>query len=249
MILEVFLVLAVLGILTVLFYKQAVQEFRILQTESFEKAMPLLHERCPVVIMPAPEPKDLWTHTGIASRPTLLRSKFAGKMLGDALKRETVFFKPSMAEILATQTGIPVWAAKTLLPSYTRSVWWGPLFSCRSEVMIGAQGLRQTIAYSTIILATDGALSVSLVNQASDAYLPKKWQGKRLSKMTRDDAPLLKQIEYIDIVLRPGSALIVPPHWKVCWESHEKSAKEPPLSAWIEIHHPVSRLAHSAESR
>jgi hypothetical protein len=245
MLLELFLVIIVLGIVIVLFYKQAVQEFRILQTESFDKAMGLLPERCPIVVMPSPEPKGLWTHVDCAARPTLMRSKFAGKMLSDALKKETVFFKPSMAEILATQTGIPVWANKTLLPHYQRSVWWSPFLSSRSEVMIGAQGLRQTTAYSTIITATDGALSVSLVNQASDPYLPPKWRGKRLSKMTRDDAPLLKQIEYIDIVLRPGSAVLVPPHWKVCWESYEKTTT-PPLAAWIEVHHVVSRLTHQA---
>jgi len=59
MILESFLVLGVIGIILIFFYKQAVKEFRILQTDSFEKAMTLLFERSPIVVLPFTQPLQL----------------------------------------------------------------------------------------------------------------------------------------------------------------------------------------------
>jgi hypothetical protein len=242
MIFEGILVSAVLAVILLFFYKQAVNEFRISQTETLEKAMPLLQERCPIVVLPAPQPQTLWTRADIQQRPTLASTPVNGKPLKDALTAAAFPLKKTSAETLAEKVGLPVWVKQTLLPIYKDATWWGPLATPRTEVAIGAQGLRQTYAYSTILLATEGALAVSLLNETADPYLPKQWLGKRLRKMTRDDAPLLAQIQYVDVIVRPGSALLIPPHWKVCWETHE--SKESALAVWTEIHHPVSRFAH-----
>jgi hypothetical protein len=247
MIVETLLVLGVLVLILMFFYKQAVNEFRISQTDSLEKAMPLLQERCPIVVLPAPQPQNLWTRADIQQRPTLASTPINGKPLKDALTAVAYPLKKESAANLAEKVGLPVWIKQTILPAYKDSVWWGPLASFRTEAVIGAQGLRQTYAYSTVLLATEGALAVSLVNETSDPYLPKQWLGKRLSKLTRDDAPLLAQIQYIDVIVRPGSALLIPPHWKVCWETHE--TKESALAVWLEIHHPVSRFAHHTGTR
>jgi hypothetical protein len=242
MIVETILVLGVLVLILLFFYKQAVNEFRISQTDSLEKAMPLLQERCPIVVLPVPQPQNLWTRSDIQQRPTLAATPINGKYLKDALAAPTFPLKKDTATSLAEKVGLPVWVKQTLLPIYKDATWWGPLATARTEVTIGAQGLRQTYAYSTILFVTEGALAVSLVNETSDPYLPKQWYGKRLSKLTRDDAPLLAQIQYIDVIVRPGSALLIPPHWKVCWETHE--SKDSALAVWLEIHHPVSRFAH-----
>ena len=238
------LVLIVLAVILLFFYKQAVNEFRISQTDSLEKAMPLLQERCPIVVLPVPQPQNLWTREDIQQRPTLASTPVNGKPLKDALTAVAYPLKKETAEALAEKVGIPVWVKQTILPIYKDSVWWAPLATTRIESTIGAQGLRQTYAYSTVLLATEGALAVSLLNESADPYLPKQWLGKRISKLTRDDAPLLAQIQYIDVIVRPGSALLIPPHWKVCWETHE--SKISALAVWLEIHHPVSRFAHRA---
>jgi hypothetical protein len=247
MILELLLVAGVLAVILLFFYKQAVNEFRISQTDSLEKAMPLLQERCPVVVLPAPQPQNLWTRTDIQQRPTLASTPINGKPLKDALAAASYPLKKATAEALAENVGLPVWIKQTLLPIYKDSSWWGPLATSRTEVTLGAQGLRQTYAYSTLLFATEGALAVSLLNETSDPYLPKQWLGKRLQKMTRDDAPLLAQIQYVDVIVRPGSALLIPPHWKVCWETYD--SKESALAVWTEVHHPVSRFAHKTGTR
>jgi hypothetical protein len=247
MILELFLVFGILAIILVFFYRQAVQEFRILQTESMEKAMALVPERCPIVVLPAPQPPQLWTRADILQRPTLSATAINGKSLQEAIKTESFPLQPKSAETLAQQVGLPVWIRQTLLPIYTSATWWGPITTTRTEVTIGAQGLKQTYGYSTVLFATDGSLAVSLLNESANPYLPTNWKGKRVSKMTRDDAPLLAQIQYVDVIVRPGSALIIPPHWKVCWETYD--SKEPALAVLTEFHHPLSRLAYKAASK
>lgn len=244
MFLEGILILAVVGIILVIFYKQAIQEFRILQTESLQKAQGLLHERSPIVVLPMEMPVGLWTHADVAQRPTLKAMPLNGTPLEQQLKKETVPLSPKAGESLSTSIGLPVWIQQQVLPTFQNHLWWGSLLTQRSEAMIGAQGLRETSAYATVLLCTEGCLAVSLVNGSSTAYLPTKWQGKRIRKLTRDDAPLLKQIQYVDVLVRPGSALVIPPHWKVCWENHE--APIPALGVWIEIHHPLSALMRRA---
>lgn len=247
MFLESLLVLGVLAVILIFFYRQAVEEFRILQTDSLEKAMPLLAERSPIVVLPAPQPTPLWTHQDIQQRPTLGSRVLQGLPLSQALKMETFPLQHSLAEDLATQVGLPIWIQQTLLPAFRQSSWWTPILTNRTEVMIGAQGLRQTYAYCTALFATDGALAVSLLNESSNAYLPIMWKGKRLRQMTRDDAPLLGQIQYVDVIVRPGSMLLLPPHWKVCWETHEKGPSV--LAVWTEFHHPVSKFAYKVSKR
>jgi len=248
MILESFLVLGVIGIILVFFYRQAVQEFRILQTDSLEKAMSLLYERWPIVVLPIQEPPPLWTRSDIEQHPSLQQLPVNGVPLSQAIQQENVSLQSDLAESIATQVGLPIWIKQSYLPMYKQTSWWTPLLSCRTEVAIGAQGLRQTYAYNTMLLVTDGALSVSLVNESADAYLPSKWRGKRISKLTRDDAPLLHQIQYIDVIVRPRSALLIPPHWKICWETHKESPK-PSLALWIELHHPLSSFVRAASFR
>jgi hypothetical protein len=243
MMLEFFLVLGVLGVILLFFYRQAVQEFRILQTESLDKSMLLLQEKSPVVVLPAPQPQQLWTHTDIKQRPTLSNYALNGRLLKDALGFDSYPLKPQTAENLASQVGIQVWIQQMIVPIFKQFVWWSPVLSNRTELTIGAQGLKQTYAYCTVVFPTEGALAVSLMNESADPYLPVKWKGKRLSKLTRDDAPLLAQIQYIDIIVRPGSMLLIPPHWKVCWETHED--KVPALAVWTEVHHPMSKMAYN----
>ena len=247
MIVESLLVLAVLAVILVFFYKQAVKEFRILQTDSLDKAQSLLHERCPVVVLPAPTPKALWTRADLKQRPTLYNSSLVGgKSLKQLLKQQAVSLGHEQAEELATKSGIQIWVDQHLVPAFKTAAWWTPVLMTRTEVAIGSQGLRQTYGYPTVLLATEHAIQVSLLNESSDPYLPTNWQGKRLSKMTRDDAPFLPQIQYIDVIVRPGSALLIPPHWKVCWENKDK---ESALTVWVELHHPVSWILRKVAVR
>jgi hypothetical protein len=234
MIFEIVLIITVITTILFFFYKQAVKEFRILQTETMDGAVPLFSERSPIVIHPAPKPMELWTLKDLSQRPALK------KQIDPFLSKKSSWLEPKHSQELATQVGLPIWVNHTLMPTF-KNLWWGPLLWAQTRVMIGAQGLRPTFGFWTIILATEGKLQVSLLNESSDSYLPKQWLGKRLSKITRDEAPLLAQIQFVDVVVRPGSALLIPPPWKVCCE-----AEGPTLGVWIDVHHPVSYIAQQA---
>lgn len=247
MLLESLLVLTVLAVILIFFYKQAIREFRILQVDSIDKAQPLLSERCPVVVLPAPTAQALWTHADLNARPSLANSGFNGLPLKEAIKRPAFPLKTETAESLADKSGVSIWVNQHLLPAFKTGSWWTPCLTARTEVAIGAQGLRQTAGYTTLLMATENAIQVSLLNESSNPYLPEGWEGKRLSKLTRDDAPFLPQINFVDVIIRPGSALLIPPHWKVCWENLEP--KETALAVLVEIHHPVSRALYNMMRR
>lgn len=232
MIFEIVIVLLTISCILYFFYKQAIKEFRILQTDSVDKALPLLTERCPIVVLPFPK-TDLWTLKDLEQRPALKQK------IQKYLNKPSNMLSPREALSISTEVGFPIWVNQTINPPF-KNLWYGPALWSQAKVTINAQGLRPTFGYVTIITATEGTLQVSLLNESANPYLPKQWLGKRLSKLTRDDAPLLKQIQYVDVIVRPGSALFVPPHWKVCWENHMSPSS---LGLWIDIHHPVSFVA------
>ena len=242
MFLESILILMIVGVILVFFYRQAVQEFNILQVESIEKVIPLIQERCPIVVYPYESNLKLWSRQDLQQRPTIFNTPYAGQPLEIQLKQESVITKSQDSRTLADQVGLNVWIKEEFLKAFKEHLWYSPLLTTRAEALIGAQGLRQTYAYTTALVCTEGALSVSLLTEASDKYLPQQWLNKRLKTLKKDDTPHLEKIQYIDVVVRPGSLLLIPPHWKVCWENLDSPAPTAALAVWIEVHHPVSRL-------
>ena len=253
MLLESILICFVILLIFVFFYKQSNQDFNILQVESLPKAITVLTERSPIVVYPFDIHIALWTRQDLLKRPSTLQSPLRGTSL-DALLNGTpadqsIVLSPHEAETLADTVGVRLIVENELFQIFCDSLWWSSLLSLRTEALIGAQGLRKTYAHCTMICATEGSILVSLLNNSSEPYLPTLWEGKRLKTLTRDEAPHLEKIKYVDVIVRPGSLLIVPPHWKLCWESHEDSKGSAPLTLFIEIHHPVSRIVDYAAHR
>lgn len=254
MLLEILLIILLIGTILVFFYKQAVEEFRITQTDSFEKVPPLLLERCPIVVYPFPTPLQLWTYGDIQQRKRLAatpipRQGDSGPIaLGSLITKKNVFLPQTytFSENLASQIGLDVWVKHEIFPTFRQSSLLGPTYSTVTEARIGSQGLQKTYGYANILAVTEGTVHVSLVTEASLPFLPKPYQGRRLSKLTRDDTPLIGQIQTVEVIVRAGSALILPPHWFICWDDEPDA--QPSLSVWIELHHPVSRFVKHVEN-
>jgi hypothetical protein len=112
--------------------------------------------------------------------------------------------------------------------------------SFRTSVLLGGQGMVRPTSLYTCILPTEGTYTVSLVNKRSEAFLPKEWMYRFPSSLTVNDTTLVGEIQFIDIILRPGTMLIVPCH---CIYSLE--CKPVFNSAVIlELDSPISNLAH-----
>ena len=113
---------------------------------------------------------------------------------------------------------------------------------------MGIQGLQKTHGVATFLIATEGTAVVTLLNEQADPYLPQFWRNKRLSTMTRDDAPLIGQIQCIDVILRPGSCLVLPPHWRYCVEEKAEDIR-PVCLLKVVVQHPISRFVERVERK
>lgn len=249
MILEIFLVLILCLVILVFFYKQAVTEFRLAQISDFEKVHKLLEEKIPIIVQPFSIPSHLWTLKEIMERQTLGHTivqeyQMTLKQIAE-IKNAVAPWSPDFANGIAISTGLPVWAEQTLKPVFSRASFITPIYSYRTEVYLGPQGLQKTFGLMTILAVTDGQASITLLNEQSDPYLPQKWKGKLMSSLTRDDTPLISQIQCIDVILRSGSCLIIPPHWKYCIEQKEDTC----CSVKIVVHHPISLMMEKVALR
>lgn len=246
--LEIGLFVAIFFLVLVFFYKQKAEGFNILQIESEKLSTfhELLSEKYPIVVRGLGEPNFL-TPEILKSTPRLHGVQLAPKLyLGDILKTGKV---PSSLKVsqdlrrtLATEVGLHVWGEHTWLPHYTgdKPSWF---LSLDTQVNIGSIGLTKTSAYSTLIYPTSGTFTCSLLLDTAEKFLPKQWEGRYLDELTLSDTPLLKEIQYLDILLRPGHMLHIPAHWLFCCKANEGSAL--PLLGILEVHHPISRLASS----
>jgi len=134
--------------------------------------------------------------------------------------------------------GISQIESDILLRWFDMSPW---LFSTRTEAHIGPDGLRHMYGWATAITCTEGEARCILLHNAQKAKLPPGWKGLRWSQATVAHHPLWTQVQNIEIILRPGTTLLVPPHWIM---AIEPLVLETPI--WwtrTDVHHPISKWA------
>jgi hypothetical protein len=105
------------------------------------------------------------------------------------------------------------------------------------------RGLFKTTAFQTLILPTQGTVILTLLLQNMVPYLPGQWKGRRFMSLSPEDTPLLSQLKFIEIRVRTGNFVLVPPHLLV--DIRSETAQGQP-NAWVfiaEVHHPISGFA------
>ena len=221
--LEYALFIIVLFFIGILFYKQANEEFQILQLDADRLSeLPTLYvDRSPIVISDFQTP-SLGTEEELAKRgiPTRIPN----------IPKET-------ATYLAKESGLSIWFEhhlyKQLLPSpYTQFI-----YSFNTSLWPLNRGLFKTTAFQTVLMPTQGTASVKIMLQKMVPYLPSKWMGRGFSSLSLYDTPLLGQLQFIEIRVRKGNLLFLPAHLIVDVESQD---------SWVfmaEIHHPISLIA------
>jgi hypothetical protein len=249
MILETFLVLGVLFILGILFYRQAIEEYSWSQIEldQVSELPKLLGERKPVVVRSVGEPKlftpDVLRGNGRLQGFPLISGTTLGSFLesGDKVPLEHPLSEP-VRRALALESGLQVWAEHTWFSRILPVSWLEFLYKLQAYAHIGKEGLTKTTARTTVIYPTSGKLEVTLLNESKGKLFPTAWKGRHPETFTIQDTPLVGEIKYITIVVRPGSVLCVPPHWYV-------SVSCPPNAFWatFELHDPFSLLAKSVQ--
>jgi hypothetical protein len=251
---EYLLIIAFLFLVAIFFYKQALEEFDILQIEGdqLDRLPTLITEQSFIVVRSLP-PVQLWSAQTVKEIPRIQNAPYGKTLLIDIAEARIQPYEiptnyPKSSELLSEHTGIRTWVETTWLPKIIDSEWKRFLFSARTEVSVGEKGLRKTTAYSTMILPTEGDLLLSVMPESSQNFLPKIWKGKPFGSIKRAEAPLIGEVKFLDIKVRKGSAVFVPPHWIV--NIQPDGEQKIPWFLWSEFHHPLSRLAHmmSAET-
>jgi hypothetical protein len=238
MVIEAIVFISVLLLIAVLFYKQANEQFEILQIEASRLSeLPTLYEdRSPIVITDYDTP-NLGTQSELFKRQSILQmSAGPGLTLGQLLMHKSATIPIKTAEFLAKETGLQIWFEhhlyKSLIPSYT-----GFLYSCRSSLWPHKRGMFKTKAFQTLLMPTQGTAIVTLMLQKMIPYLPTDWYSREFGSLSLRDTPLLNQIQFLDIKLRKGTILLLPAHLIV----DVKTDNEDAWTFMSEIHHPISR--------
>lgn len=241
---EIFIIVTVLFFIAVLFYKQANEQFEILQihAERIHELPTLYIDRSPIVISDY-EPPALGTEIEMQKRPNILQMTIAPNLtlkllLASPQALQTFPFTPKTATFLAKESGLTTWFEHHLYEQLLPSPYTKFLYSFKTSLWPNHRGLFKTTGFQTMIMVTQGTASVSLMLSKVIPYLPTRWQGIRFHSLTTQDTPLLNQIKFMEITLRKGNLLLLPAHVIVDIRSI--------TSAWTfiaEIHHPISLLA------
>jgi len=242
--LEIFFIGLLIFFVLVFFYKQSAAEFHILQIDqgTLDTLPELLSEAHPIVVRGLGTPKILTAEilkgnhraqTLPVAVPHVLHQYLAepkGKTLiplGQEVRRQA-----------GNELGLQVWAEHVWFPRIKEENPLAYTLSMESEVYISSMGMRMTTAAYTLIYPTNGIFTGSILVGGNTKFMP-TWDGLFVAELKPADYPLLNEVQFMDIILRPGHMLILPPHWILSM----KSTDVLPVFAWIEVHHPISKLA------
>ena len=247
MILEFIIVCILVLAVFIIAYRGANHEFQILQREYIAQTpwSELLNEQLPVVIRTLP--KSLlggWTEarTGSKRWPVTVLDKDSAqhyKTTWDAYLREQSLNQPVNMDDIATTAQLDVTLQNWTADGFNKWYWVPtslpkPIVAQPSYV----QGVTHALAEATLVTNTDGGpLHIWL---AHGGAIPPRVVNSLMNKnpwiQTTDEIPWITEVKYIEIILRPGNALLIPRHWY-----YAVAANETPSWFWIgEFHSPIS---------
>lgn len=250
MIFEIGIITIVLFAVVVLFYRQAIEQYNILQIEAsqIDELPKLLGERTPLVLHDVGQPK-LFTPDALKSNTRLQQFPIGqGQTLGQYIQSGTLTKSiPHKASLLlAKESGLSVWMEHTWFPKFFAYPLLEHIHFLTTEAHVGDMGLAKTTAIHTVLYPTSGTFDVTLMTEQQEKCLPKLWRGRFPELFTIQDTPLVGEIKYITIKLRPGNMICIPSHWFYSVSSTDK--KKPALWCRFTIDNPISSIASFMET-
>jgi len=258
MILQTIFILCIVFFIAVIFYKQRRENTELLQSEftnSQDSLKELFEERQPIILRTTPTPQSLNLEQltkmirlydfPLREEPNklTLREYMSSPNLQ---KTGAPLMTSSASHLLAKELALEIWVKNALGGSIQdMGGIYSLLYSYSTRIILGGIGMQRVNAITTMILPVEGAYTVSLVNRKSEQFLPTTWKYRYPRTLTVNDSPLVGEIQYIDIILRPGTMLCLPTH---CIYSIEPDKSEIFHSAiCIELDSPISNLTKFLE--
>lgn len=226
-------------------YSQSADKYNLAQITERQVPMQLTtlwEERNPVVISDI-KPRNIWTADSIRKTRFWAAQPIWESYMSSPSETMVVQDRPQQLT-WADMLGISQLESDVLLRWFDLSAW---IFSVRTEAHIGPEGLRETYGWATAISCTDGEARCILLHSAQKARLPPGWKGLRWADATAEHHPLWSQVQFIEIVLRPNTVLLVPPHWIIAIEPMD--SKRPIWWSRSDLHHAVSKLAQGLNEK
>lgn len=245
MITEILIIFGVCFFIAVLFYKQANESFEILQLNAKQMdELPTYYKEHTPIVLKDFSPPFLGTQADLEKRPQIMNLSVGVNLslralIGSEGSLKSYKWSEQQAEFLVKESGLKTWWDLQMFPKILPSPYLKWLYSSKSSLWIHHRGLFKTKALQTVIMPTQGVALVSVMLGSAEPYLPADWPGRQFNSLTLGDTPLLNQIKFIEIRLRRGHLLFLPPHMIIDISSADGDV------AWIfcgEIHHPISRL-------
>lgn len=249
MVLEIVFIVAVFCAVLILFYRQAIEQYNILQIESNQlgELPKLLSERTPLVLHDIGNPK-LFTPETLKANKRIQQFPISNKQtLGQYIDHPTLqaSLTKKASLLLAKESGLATWGEHTWFPKLFQYPMLQHIHSFSAEALVGEQGLRKTTAIVTMLYPTAGVYEVTLMTEQQEKCLPPVWRGRFPELFTIQDTPLAGEMKYITIKLRPGNMLCIPSHWYYSMRLSEKD--KPGLWAKYTLDNPVSWVASTME--
>ena len=250
---DILVLITLVCFIAFLFYMQRRPSLEILQAEESqlaEQLSDLLEEQQPLIVRGIAPPKGL-TKESLEKIPRLAQFSVGGQPLEDVLKQPRMLSEAKGQPVLSQQRRVElaeelslhVWADHAWLPRLKETSWLGwALGSLKTEVLLGGIGMTRTRAKYTCIMPTEGIYTVSILSKESESFLPKDWMYKYPGDLSPNDTPLVADLKYIDIILRPGTMICFPPHYVISIKPNQESFT---AAAIVEYHEPISLLVKS----
>jgi hypothetical protein len=240
--LEILFFIGWIWVVLLFFYKQSVCEFRLNQVDmdaGSDALEDVWKENVPVVVRKM-APLAVWTREDVRERACysqlpVFREYGIREWIEGATSDTICPWKEEQAEAISRISHFHIWAerwVRSLFPS-----WYVSRYGCWA----GRVGTFRTYAMRTCLFPVEGDILVTIMPRSTETFLPVAWKGGFPSEWTKKDTPFVGDIKYMDIILRPGMGLFLPPHWFVSWKEMDGSTL--PMVCMAAYHTPISLVA------
>jgi hypothetical protein len=254
MVLQIFLFICICFLIAVCFYKQQRSTIELLQLEfatSQDSLKDLAQERQPIIIRGVPVPSS------ITAEKLARMNRLDGFPLGTAtlldyrtnpsktLPEYQASGRPLLTSEqsikLAKELALDTWVTHSLQDMINDMIGiFSVIHQNTVKVILGGKGMERAIPVYTIIMPVEGKYVLSIVNKKSESFLPANWKHRYARTLTINDSPMVGEIQYIDVILRPGTVICIPSH--CIYNLEPDPASEFHSSLLVEVDSPISNF-------